>query len=398
MRIGFDCAKLVKGTSKSIGIYNITKSVVTRLARQLSREHELVVIGNENNREDFDVDGVEFHSVELDINSTKAILLWETVRVNSYIKKLKLDEVVFPRGFTSLFCPVKDVIIVHDLIPFYYAKHSGKMLSIVKRDEVIIVHDLIPFYYAKHFPGVLNRVQNAYVMLRMKSSIKTADKVITISEYSKQDILKIVPKAEKKTYVILHGYEAHNMETEELSNVPEKYFYGITSRLPHKNAAGLIKAYAKYYEMTDKPYDLEVAGLPDLSMFENNPEITLTDEVKKHIHCNKFMDDRRFYSLFAHSKGLVFLSLIEGFGLPPLEAMELGVPVISSNATSLPEVVRDAGIMADPENTDEIAAQMKQLTEQPELAKELISKGYANLKNFNWEERVEQYIKVLTAN
>ena len=57
MRIGFDCAKLVKGTSKSIGIYNITKSVVTRLARQLSREHELVVIGNENNREDFDVDG-----------------------------------------------------------------------------------------------------------------------------------------------------------------------------------------------------------------------------------------------------------------------------------------------------------------------------------------------------
>lgn len=371
MRIGFDCAKLVKGTSKSIGIYNITKSVVTRLARQLSKEHELVVIGNENNREDFDVDGVEFHSVELDINSTKAILLWETVRVNSYIKKLKLDEVVFPRGFTSLFCPVKDVIIVHDLIPFYYAKH---------------------------FPGVLNRVQNAYVMLRMKSSIKTADKVITISEYSKQDILKIVPKAEKKTYVILHGYEAHNMETEELSNVPEKYFYGITSRLPHKNAAGLIKAYAKYYEMTDKPYDLEVAGLPDLSMFENNPDIALTDEVKKHIHCNKFMDDRRFYSLFAHSKGLVFLSLIEGFGLPPLEAMELGVPVISSNATSLPEVVRDAGIMADPENTDEIAAQMKQLTEQPELAKKLISKGYANLKNFNWEERVEQYIKVLTAN
>ena len=223
MRIGFDCAKLVKGTSKSIGIYNITKSVVTRLARQLSKEHELVVIGNENNREDFDADGVEFHSVELDINSTKAILLWETVRVNSYIKKLKLDEVVFPRGFTSLFCPVKDVIIVHDLIPFYYAKH---------------------------FPGVLNRVQNAYVMLRMKSSIKTADKVITISEYSKQDILKIVPKAEKKTYVILHGYEAHNMEAEELSNVPEKYFYGITSRLPHKNAAGLIKAYAKYYEMT----------------------------------------------------------------------------------------------------------------------------------------------------
>ena len=371
MRIGFDCAKLVKGTSKSIGIYNITKSVVTRLAKQLPKEHELVVIGNENNRDDFDVEGVEFHPVELDINSTKAILLWETVRVNSYIKKLKLDEIVFPRGFTSLFCPVKDVIIVHDLIPFYYDKH---------------------------FPGVLNRVQNAYVMMRMKSSIKTADKIITISDYSKKDILGIVPKAEKKTHVILHGYEPHNREIEELSDIPENYFYGITSKLPHKNAVGLVKAYSEYYKMTDKPYDLEIAGLPDLSAVEEKLDIALTDEVKKHIHCNKFMDDKRFYSLFAHSKGLIFLSLIEGFGLPPLEAMELGVPVISSNATSLPEVVRDAGIMADPENTDEIAARMKQLTEQPELSKELISKGYANLKNFNWEERVEQYIKVLTAN
>ena len=371
MRIGFDCAKLVKGTSKSIGIYNITKSVVTRLAKQLPKEHELVVIGNENNRDDFDVEGVEFHPVELDINSTKAILLWETVRVNSYIKKLKLDEIVFPRGFTSLFCPVKDVIIVHDLIPFYYDKH---------------------------FPGVLNRVQNAYVMMRMKSSIRTADKIITISEYSKKDILRIVPKAEKKTHVILHGYEPHNREIEELSDIPENYFYGITSKLPHKNAVGLVKAYSEYYKMTDKPYDLEIAGLPDLSAVEEKLDIALTDEVKKHIHCNKFMDDKRFYSLFAHSKGLIFLSLIEGFGLPPLEAMELGVPVICSNATSLPEVVRDAGIMVDPENAQKIAVQMKRLTEQGQLSKELVSKGYANLKNFNWEERVEEYIKVLTKN
>lgn len=369
MRIGFDCAKLVKGTSKSIGIYNITKSVVTRLAKQLPGEHELVVIGNENNREDFDVEGVEFHAVDLDINSTKAILLWETVKVNSYIRKLKLDEIVFPRGFTSLFCPVKDVIIVHDLIPFYYNKH---------------------------FPGVLNRVQNAYVMLRMKSSIRTADKIITISEYSKQDILRIVPKVEKKTYVILHGFEPHNREIEELPDVPENYFYGITSKLPHKNAAGLVKAYAEYCKMTDKPYDLEIAGLPDLTMLEDNYDIVLSDEVKKHIHCNKFMDDKRFYSLFAHSKGLIFLSLIEGFGLPPLEAMELGIPVICSDATSLPEVVRDAGIMVNPEKTKEAAVQMKKLTEQPQLAQMLISKGYDNLKNFNWEERIEQYIKVLT--
>lgn len=370
MRIGFDCAKLVKGTSKSIGIYNITKSVVVRLAKQLSKEHQLVVIGNENNREDFAVDGVEFHPVNLNIDSTKAILLWETVKVNSYIKKLKLDEIVFPRGFTSLFCPVKDVIIIHDLIPFYYDKH---------------------------FPGVLNRVQNAYVMMRMKSSIKTADKIITISEYSKNDILKIVPKAEKKVNVILHGYESHNGEIEAVDDVPEKYFYGITSKLPHKNAVGLIKAYMLYYKMTEAPYDLVVAGLPELSVVEDKLGSTVPDEIKKHIHCNKFMDDKRFYSLFAHAEGFVFLSLIEGFGLPPLEAMELGVPVICSNATSLPEVVNGAGLLVNPQDAEEAAKAMKRITEEPELAKELVRKGYDNLKNFNWEERVDRYIEVLTS-
>lgn len=370
MRIGFDCAKLVKGTSKSIGIYNITKSVVVRLAKQLPKEHQLVVIGNENNREDFAVDGVEFHSVNLDINSTKAILLWETVKVNSYIKKLRLDEIVFPRGFTSLFCPVKDVIIVHDLIPFYYDKH---------------------------FPGVLNKVQNAYVMMRMKSSIRTADKIITISEYSKKDILKVVPKAEKKVNVILHGYEAHNGEIEEVKDAPENYFYGITSKLPHKNAVGLIKAYIAYYKMTEKPYDLVVAGLPSLSVVEGGLGCEIPDEVRAHIHCNKFMDDKRFYSLFAHAKGFVFLSRIEGFGLPPLEAMELGVPVVCSNATSLPEVVKDAGLLVNPEDADEAARAMKRITEEPELAKELVRKGYDNLKNFNWEERVDRYIEVLTS-
>lgn len=369
MRIGFDCAKLVKGTSKSIGIYNTAKSVVVRLAAQLPKEHQLVVIGNEDNRQDFDVEGVEFHPVNLDINSTKAILLWETVRVNSYIRRLKLDEIVFPRGFTSFFCPVRDVVIIHDLIPFYYDKH---------------------------YPGVLGRMQNAYVMLRMKSSIRTADKIITISEYSKKEILDIVPSADKKISVILHGFESHNIECNEPTDMPENYFFGITSKLPHKNAAGLLRAYAEYFAITPSPYDLVLAGISDLSQVTFEPEYSIPEEVRAHIHCNRFMDDARFYSLFRHSRGLVFLSVIEGFGLPPLEAMELGVPVICSDRTSLPEVVRDAGIMVDPEKPADVAEAMKRLTLEPELAEELKKKGYDNLKNFSWEERIKEYVRVLT--
>lgn len=366
MRIGFDCAKLVKGTSKSIGIYNVTKSVVSLLVKHLSKEHQLVVIGNESNRCDFDLEGVEFISVKLNIDSTKSILLWETFKVNSYIKKLKLDRVVFPRGFTSLFCPVKDVIIVHDMIPFFYNRY---------------------------FPGVLGRVQNAYVMMRLKGSIKSADKIITISEYSKQDIVNIVPKAKDKVSVILHGFDTHKRENLKKPDMANDYFFAITSsKLLHKNPTAVIKSYIDYCGCTDKPYDLVLSGVKNLD--ELNMEIP--EDVLEKIHCTGFVSDEEFYSLFKYSKGLVFLSLIEGFGLPPLEAMELGVPVICSNRTSLPEVVCGAGILVNPDNYAEVADAMKLLTEEADIAGEYVRKGTANLANFQWENRIGKYIEVLT--
>lgn len=82
--------------------------------------------------------------------------------------------------------------------------------------------------------------------------------------------------------------------------------------------------------------------------------------------------------------------------MPPLEAMELGVPVICSDRTSLPEVVRDAGIMVDPEKPKDAAEAMRRLTMEPGLSSELKKKGYENLKNFDWEERVKEYVRVLT--
>lgn len=368
MRIGFDCAKLVKGTSNSVGIYNVTKSEVTKMASKLPKEHQLVVIGNESNREDFDVPGVEFHAVTLNINSNMDILLWETLRVNSYIKKFKIDEIVFPRGFTSMFCPAKDVVFVHDLIPFYYHRN---------------------------YPGELGKLRNMYVMIRMKSSIKTAKKVITSSVYSADDICKLVPKAKKKISVVLHGFEKNARENLTPRSQYENYFFGITSKLSHKNADGLINAYIEYYKMTEHPYDLEVAGIRELEFLEKKYGTVVPEEIKPHIHFNKFLDDEEFYSLFKYSKGLVFLSKIEGFGLPPLEAMELGVPVVSSNASSLPEVVREGGILVEPNDAYAAAQAMKKITEDEQFTRELVTKGYANLDNFSWDGIIDSYIEAL---
>lgn len=363
MRIGFDCAKFVKGLGKSIGIMNVTISIVRNMAGKLPEGVELVVFGNETNRKDFEVEGVEFVLTDIKPESKSDILMWELFRVNKYIKKYNIDKIVFPRGFTSLFCPV---------------------------NQIIIVHDMIPFFYHKNYPGVLGRFENAYIMARLKQSIKSADKVITISDYSKNDILKMVPKSEDKISVILHGFD-HRSKLYDVEPPKEDYIIGVTTRLPHKNAKGIVEAYREYVSNADKPVKLALVGLNSL----DDASVEVGEELEGLIECKRFLDDKAYFQLFKNAKALVFLSYIEGFGLPPLEAMELGVPVICSDRTSLPEVVNEAGILVDPDDYKGVAKAISSLLENERLRQEYIAKGLDNLQYFKWEDKIQQYIKVL---
>lgn len=365
MRIGFDCAKLAKGTGKSIGIYNVAKSVITNMVGKLPEGYEMVVFGNEINRCDFDIRGVEFIAVDINIEDKKDVIMWELFRVNRYIKKYKIDKIMFLRGFTSLHCPVPDVILIHDLIPFFYHKH---------------------------YPRALGFASNAYIMFRLKQSIRKAKQIITISEYSKQEIVKLVPSAMQKTTVIHHGYDRRRRN---YAVVPAKddYIIGIASMLPHKNAKGIVKAYEQYFAGVEYPARLVLTGVTSLQ----EAGISVDGAVASRIECKPYMEDREYYTLFKNAKVMLFLTLIEGFGLPPLEAMELGVPVICSNKTSLPEVVNDAGILVDPNNTNEIARQLERVMQDDKLREEMIFNGYVNLGSFLWEDKIQQYIKVLVS-
>lgn len=365
MRIGFDCAKLAKGTGKSIGIYNAAKSVISNMVGKLPEGYEMVVFGNEINRCDFDINGVEFVVTDINIESKKDVIVWELFRVNRYIRKYKIDEIVFPRGFTSWNCPVPDVILVHDLIPFFYHKH---------------------------YPKTLGRLSNAYIMLRLKQSIRSAKKIITISEYSKKEIVEMVPKSESKITVILHGFDRRK-NNYEIAPANEDYIIAVASMLPHKNAKGIVKAYEEYFSRTEYPARLVLTGVSSLA----EAGISVDGAVESRIECKTYMEDREYYALFKNAKVLLFLSLIEGFGLPPLEAMELGVPVICSNRTSLPEVVKDAGILVDPDDTSAVADALEKMLYDQKFREDMIFNGYVNLSSFLWEDKIQQYIKVLVS-
>ena len=366
MILVIDCFKLVKGAGKSIGIYNLALNLVRNLVAEKNRTTEasikdtrIIVFGTEHNAADFDMEGIEFVSLKYNPLNKLFCIWWELFLASVYAKKYKADKIVYPRGFSS-------------------------MLHLTK--ENIIVHDMIPFYYDKHYPGVFNRLENFYIMWRLKASIKHCDKVITISQASKQDILEYTHVKPEKIAVINNGCNFIN----SVENEKKDYFVAITSGLPHKNAEGIVKSYEAYYKRVENPLPLKIIGIADCEAYEIAPE------AKAQITCYKYIaSNDEMHKLIADAKAFLFLSLIEGFGFPPLEAMQLKTAVICSGISSLPEVVGEAALLVNPTDYEEVAAAMEKLSLDEALQETLIQKGSQNVGRFAWDGLVKQYWEVL---
>lgn len=363
MKLVIDCFKLVKGTGKSIGIYNVTKNLVENLAKKHTKDDKIIVLGTKYNRKDFELPGVKFISVKYDPHNKLICILWELFLVSAALKKIRADRVLFPRGFAPL-------------------RHTV--------EEYVIVHDMIPFYYHKNFPGVLNPVENFYIMWRLKASVKICDGVLTVSAASKREIIRWTKGYENKIQVVYPGQSKIRRETDEIDSGQKNYICAITSYLPHKNAKGIIESYVKYCERSEDPLSLVVIGL------ENTDKYTMPEKVRERIKCYKYLkEDTDMYDLIRGGRIFLFLSYIEGFGFPPLEAMQLGVPVVCSNVSSVPEVVGDAAVLVDPYDTEQVAEELLRLERDRELCRQYIARGYRNTERFLWEHRIVEYRKFL---
>lgn len=361
MRLVIDCFKQIKGTGKSIGIYNVAQGIVKHLGEincaADNQKAEIIVLGNKENRQDFEVPGVKFIEIKKYNPRNKIqVVLWELFYVSKICKKLKADKVFFPRGYTAFTHPVYDIVLIHDLIPFYYNEH---------------------------FPSIFNKVENAYIMGRLKQSARTAKKVITISQASKADIVKYCSVDEKKIIVINNACEEVNIRIEKTG---KPYICAMTSDLPHKNAKGILESYKKYCEIADNPIDLIIIGLKDTKEYD------IPENVQNRITCYKFIkSNEEMYRIIGGSEAFLFLSLIEGFGLPPIEAMQLGVPVVCSNTSSLPEVCGNAAILVDPTDYCHAGEMLSNLLDSKEKIKEFVEQGKVNAQRFIWGKIGKQY-------
>ena len=261
--------------------------------------------------------------------------------------------------------------------------------------SVVTIHDCIHLRFPQYLP---NKLGYAYARAQMWTATHKAARVITVSEASKRDILRYFHVPESRIDVIYNAIDDRFWEgpgDDEIARVRERYrltdpFVLYAGNIkPHKNLERLIEAFnlLRQDQPTLSNVQLLIIG-DEISKYATLRRTVHRHKLHKHVRFFGFVPDQTLAALYRLADVFVFPSLYEGFGLPPLEAMASGTPVITSNVSSLPEVVGDAALMIDPYEPAAIADAMREVLTNADLRVDLRRRGLARAREFSWERSV----------
>jgi glycosyltransferase involved in cell wall biosynthesis len=263
------------------------------------------------------------------------------------------------------------------------------------RPVVATIHDLIYYLSRGSCPGTLAYL---YARFMFKKAAKKARKIITGSEFTKEEIVRHLGVRADKVVVIHDGVsplyrpvDAGELgETLSRYGIKGDYIFYAGNHQPRKNLKRLVQAFSA---LKNRDYQLVLTGKLDprrADLYNAMNETGLAGRVS----FIGVVPEKDLPALYSGAALFAFPSLSEGFGLPPLEAMACGTPVVSSNATSLPEVVGDAGVLVDPADVVSIRDGMEKVLSSPALRSELRRKGLARAREFSWRTTAEKTLKV----
>ncbi len=267
---------------------------------------------------------------------------------------------------------------------------------------VVTIHDVIHLRFPEYLP---QPAAYYYAKSMMWAAAKSAKKVLTVSECSKQDIMKYLGVPEQKIEVIYNGIEPRNEAIENVRNsesrerlrqqfgISRKYLLFLSNFMPHKNFDTLIKAY-KVLRARDKiDACLVLAGKNDKLRSQLQKLIT-EEQLTEDIILTGFVEPELTPALYANAELFVHPSLYEGFGFQALEAMNYDTPVAISNVSALPEVAGDAAICFDPNSLEDMAAAILKGLNDRGLRDLLVEKGRKRVQNFSWSTAAERTVEV----
>ncbi|MFW6121191.1 MAG: glycosyltransferase family 4 protein, partial [Petrotogales bacterium] len=231
--------------------------------------------------------------------------------------------------------------------------------------------------------------------------LREADAIIAISDRTKEDLINYFRIPESKVYRVYQGVDLKSRwSDDDLDSLvfkfdlprDKRYILFVGTEIPRKNFKTVIKSFARVMR-TVKDIHLIKVGKGRYS-YSKHYKLIKNLGLEKNITFIEHVNNLDLEGLYNLSELFVFPSLYEGFGLPPLEAMACGTPVVTSNTSSLPEVVGDAGIMVNPYDVDELAESMERVLESENLQEELIRKGLERAEQFSWERTAKETLKV----
>jgi len=289
-------------------------------------------------------------------------------------------------------------VLMREKPDVYHAPHYVLPVAVRCR-SVVTIHDCIHLMFPQYLP---NRAAHAYARGAMWSAARRSDRILTVSEASKRDILHFFNVPPEKISVVYNAIDERfwiEPPEEEVERVRERfqlhqrfvlYVGGIK---PHKNLVRLIEAFAELRKGEFEELKLLIIG-DEISKAPALRRAVHIHKLHKHVRFLGFLPDETLAALYRLAAVFVFPSLYEGFGLPPLEAMASGTPVVTSNVSSLPEVAGDAAVLVDPYDALAIADGIDRVLTDETLRRDLRKKGVARAGMFSWEASVRRVHKI----
>ena len=301
-----------------------------------------------------------------------------TPRFKTKLIYLKLNDILFP-GFLNKVNP-----------GIYHQTYYNYLCPAFKGKRVITILDMTHEYFPESF-SKLDKTSEW-----KKQSIPKADGLICISESTRRDLIKMFNVPEEKTRVI---YLGNSVDTNIISPrvIKDNYILFVGDRKGYKNFMLLLNAFAALKDVNNS-YKLVCYGGGSVSNQES--KLIASNGLEDKVIFDGG-DDRKLANFYKYASVFVYPSKYEGFGIPPLEAMAIGCPVIASNISSIPEVVGDAGLYIDPDSIDDMKSNLQLILGDEMLRQDLVNKGFEQSKKFSWDKCAAehlQFYKELTGN
>lgn len=370
MRIAINTRFLLKGRLEGIGVF--TKEVVKRMVLSHPEVEFYFFFDRAYDSSYLFADNVVPVVVNPPARHPVLWYLWFEWAVPYYLKKHKIDYFFSPDSYLSLRSKVPQTVVIHDLAFEHYPEGVGGLVS---------------SFYSYYLPKYA----------------KKAQRIVTVSEFTKQDI---VDKYDIEAGKIDVAFNAADSKF-QVSTVEEKksvkkeytngadYFLYVGALHPRKNVSHLLEAFDRFKSETDSDTKLLLVGREAWGNQEMEG-VYNSMKFKHEVIFTGRVSDEVLVNVYGAALALVYVPFFEGFGIPIVEAQACQVPVITSNCSSMPEVLGKAGVLVDPFSVESICDGLQLLDSDVSLREQLVEKGNKNLERFDWQISADKIFELIT--